>query len=196
MEEFIEQLYRFIIVYGPEIVLIAATTILLVGIVKLIFKTKLEKVNKTGRKTIYEVLSASFTLIATVGWLLLKQYVFNLTTTPMTLESILKVAATVNIVVKVMYPIYENYGLRELMRTVISVIFDKKKKDEEKEEKENENKQNESKENEDKQNEDKQNEDTPTPTQTPSISFRLTLCLVNNLSISTTSNSLCLCQAS
>lgn len=154
MEEFIEQLYRFMVMYGPEIVLIAAATILLVGIVKLIFKTKLEKVNKTGRKTIYEALSVSFTLVATVGWLLLKQYAFNLTTTPMTLESTLKVAATVNIVVKVMYPIYENYGLRELMRTVISAIFDKKKKD---------------KENEDAENKDEENGDTPTPTQTPTI---------------------------
>lgn len=159
MEEFIEQLHNFMMVYGLEIILIALATVIMVGVVKIIFKKKLATVNKTGRKTIYEVLSVLFALIATAGWLLLKQYVFNLTTTPMTLESTLKVAATVSIVVKVMYPIYENYGLRALMRAVISAIFDKKKKDEE-----NENKENGAKQNEAKLNEDKQNEDTPAPT--------------------------------
>ena len=152
MTEFIEQLHNFMAVYGLEIILIALATVIMVGAVKIIFKKKLDTVNKTGRKTIYEVLSLLFTLIATVGWLLLKQYVFNLTTTPMTLESTLKVAVTVSIAVKVMYPIYENYGLKALMRAVISAILSKKDKE------------NEAKQNEAKQNEAKQNEDTPAPT--------------------------------
>ena len=126
MEEFIQQLYKFIAAYGIEIVLIAVATILLVGIVKLIFKAKLEKVNKTGRKTLYEILSVTFTLLATSTWLAIKTYALHWTAVPMTLEATLQVAATVNIVVKVMYPIYENYGLRKLLQVVLSAISKKK----------------------------------------------------------------------
>lgn len=125
MEEFIEKLYGFIASYGVEIVLMAAVAIMLVGIMKLAFKKKLEQVNPTGRKALYEILSVTFTLLTTTIWLTIKTYALHWTAT-MDLESTLKIAATVNIVVKVMYPIYENYGLRKLLQIVLSAISKKK----------------------------------------------------------------------
>ena len=125
MEEFIENLHEFITTYGIEIVIMAVVTIMLVGTMKLAFKKKLEQVNPTGRKALYEILSVTFTLLTTTIWLTIKTYALHWAAT-MDLESTLKIAATVNIAVKVMYPIYENYGLRKLLQVVLSAISKKK----------------------------------------------------------------------
>lgn len=125
MDELVEQLYMFISQYGLEIFALAFATIFLVGVVKLIFKKKFEAINAQGKKVLYEILSLTFTLLLTSVWLAIKIYVLHWQVAPLTIEATLKVASTVGIAVRVMYPVYENFGIRKLLQLIGAAIFKK-----------------------------------------------------------------------
>ena len=125
MDELVGQLYMFISQYGLEIFTLAFATIFLVGVVKLIFKKKFETMNPQGKKALYEALSLTFTLLLTSGWLAIKVYALHWQAAPLTLETALKVASTVGIAVRVMYPVYENFGVRKLLQLIGAAIFKK-----------------------------------------------------------------------
>lgn len=125
MDELVEQLYMFISQYGLEIFALAFATIFLVGVVKLIFKKKFETINAQGKKVLYEILSLTFTLLLTSVWLAIKIYALHWQVAPLTIEATLKVASTVGIAVRVMYPVYENFGIRKLLQLIGAAIFKK-----------------------------------------------------------------------
>lgn len=103
--------------FGLEVVLIALITIVLVGLGKVAFKKQLDKVEKTNRKVIYEVASIIIVVLLTVAWVLITGGgAFELYMT--------KILASYG-GMKVMYPLYENFKLRDLLQLIGRLIKEK-----------------------------------------------------------------------
>lgn len=115
------ELGKLLIEYGLEAVLISLIAIALVGVVKIVFKSKLEGMNKSNRKIIYEVVStiAVFGLVAV--WMLISKADFKEYTA---------VAGATYVTMKVMYPLYENYRLRDLVQLIGKILLEPKDKGE------------------------------------------------------------------
>ena len=116
--------------YGLRVVIVALVSIFIVGCIKVLFARGFKRLG-SGAKPIYETLS----IIVSVGlaglWLIVKAPWFGLAPEPFTIESFIKQAALVYAAVKIMYPIYENYKLRDLVRLIgrlIKGIFGKEDK--------------------------------------------------------------------
>lgn len=110
-----------VIQYGLEIGCVVVTTILLIGCVKVLFRKGLEKISKPNRKPIYETLSIvlSFGLVA--AWLAIKPLVglgeaFDY-------MAVIKLGGASYAAVKVTYPLYENYRIRDLFKAVGNTII-------------------------------------------------------------------------
>lgn len=123
-----------ILQYGLEIALIAMISIFLVGCFKVVFRKLLDKLDKKKRKPIYETLSIIYTYVLAAGWLAIK---VKIGWTPELIwQDFLKLGSISYAVAKIMYPLYENYLLRDLVRAVLASIFNiftKKPKEEVKE---------------------------------------------------------------
>lgn len=103
--------------FGLEVVLIALITIVLVGLGKIAFKKQLDKVEKTNRKVIYEVASIIIVVLLTVAWVLIMGGgPFEVYVT--------KILASYG-GMKVMYPLYENFKLRDLLQLIGRLIKEK-----------------------------------------------------------------------
>ena len=96
--------------YGFEVVLIALLAILIVGVAKIIFKDKLEKISKTNRKAVYEITSMVVVCILTVGWILISG---GAEATVYVAKLLASYGA-----MKVMYPLYENFRIRDLVQLI------------------------------------------------------------------------------
>ena len=125
------ELTEFITKYGLEVAIIGLVTILFVGIFKMVMKKPLSKIEKSNRKPIYEVMSMLFAYGFTALWLWVRVSLFKMNCDPITWQLWLQEGATVYVAVKVMYPIYENYKIRDLIqllgRSIVN-IFTKKDK--------------------------------------------------------------------
>ena len=111
------ELGTLVLEYGVEIVLIALITILLVGVIKIAFKKQLDKVAKANHKVIYEVASIVIVVLLTVGWVaIMGGGAFELYMT--------KILASYG-GMKVMYPLYENFKLRDLLQLIAKMIKEK-----------------------------------------------------------------------
>jgi hypothetical protein len=111
------ELGTLVLEYGVESVLIALITILLVGVVKIAFKNQLDKVAKENRKVIYEVASIVIVVLLTVGWVAISGGgAFELYMT--------KILASYG-GMKVMYPLYENFKIRDLFQLIVKIIKEK-----------------------------------------------------------------------
>lgn len=111
------ELGTLVLEYGVESVLIALITILLVGVVKIAFKNQLDKVAKENRKVIYEVASIVIVVLLTVGWVAISGGgAFELYMT--------KILASYG-GMKVMYPLYENFKIRDLLQLIVKIIKEK-----------------------------------------------------------------------
>lgn len=113
-----EMLIKFIEQYGLEVSLIAFATIFLVGVFKLILKRPLEKIEKTNRKPIYETLSIVFAFGLTAAWLAVRVAWFHMPVDPFSWKLVAEAGVGVYAAVKVMYPLYENYKLRDLLQII------------------------------------------------------------------------------
>lgn len=103
--------------FGLEVVLIALITIVLVGLGKVAFKKQLDKVEKTNRKVIYEAASIVIVVLLTVAWVLIMGGgAFEV--------YVAKVVASYG-GMKVMYPLYENFKLRDLLQLIGRLIKEK-----------------------------------------------------------------------
>lgn len=112
------ELGTLVLEYGVESVLIALITIVLVGVVKIAFKKQLDKVAKENRKVIYEVASIVIVVLLTVGWVAIRGGgAFELYMT--------KILASYG-GMKVMYPLYENFKLRDLLQLIVKLIKEKR----------------------------------------------------------------------
>ena len=131
-------LTRVIDSYGLWIVLIALVSIFLVGCIKVLFAKGFAKLGSRA-KPIYETLSITISLGLAALWIFVKGAWFGLPADPFTVELFIKEATLVYAAVKIIYPLYENYKLRDLVRLIgrlIKAMFVKKKKDAEKPEEE------------------------------------------------------------
>lgn len=121
-------LEQLILHYGIEVMFIAIIAIILIGVVKILFKRKLENTAKQKKKVLYQMLGIVFTVLLVslfntipIAWGIAFDFKIY------TAKLITSYAA-----MKVIYPIYENYGLRELFKELIELF--RIKESEEKEE--------------------------------------------------------------
>ena len=113
-----EALIKFIEQYGVEVALIAFVAIFLVGVFKLILKRPLEKIEKVNRKPIYETLSIVFAFGLTAAWLAVRVAWFHMPVEPFSWKLVGEASVGVYTAVKVMYPLYENFRLRDLLQII------------------------------------------------------------------------------
>lgn len=103
--------------YGFIVVLAAFLTITLVGLIKVAFKKQLERIEKSNRKVVYEVVSMVIVTVVAV----------ILTSTPLGSEPkdyIATIIASYG-AMKVMYPLYENFKIRDLVQLLGKLIKEK-----------------------------------------------------------------------
>ena len=104
--------------YGIEVVVLAMVSILLVGILKVLFKGQLEKIEKTNRKPIYEIASILIVSLLSVIWILISE------------GAGLEIYATKILAsygaMKVMYPLYENFKIRDLVQLIGKLLKEHK----------------------------------------------------------------------
>lgn len=112
------ELLDFILKYGAEVALIAFASIFLVGVIKLVFKKPLEKIEKANRKPIYEALSIVFAYALTTAWLAVRVAWFHMPVDPFSWALVAEKGSIVYIAVKVMYPLYENFKLRDFFQLI------------------------------------------------------------------------------
>ena len=111
------ELGTLVLEYGVEVVLISLITIMLVGVVKIAFKNQLDKVAKENRKVIYELVSIAIVVLLTVVWVAISGGgAFELYMT--------KILAAYG-GMKVMYPLYENFKIRDLVQLIGKLIKEK-----------------------------------------------------------------------
>ena len=113
-----EALIKFIEQYGVEVSLIAFAAIFLVGVFKIILKRPLEKIEKVNRKPIYEALSIVFAFGLTAAWLAVRVAWFHMPVDPFSWKLVGEAGVGVYAAVKVMYPLYENFRLRDLLQII------------------------------------------------------------------------------
>lgn len=104
--------------YGIEIVVIALVAIMMVGLLKSLLRKQLEKIEKANRKPIYEITSMIIVVVLTVVWVLISG--------GRTIELyIAKILASYG-AMKVMYPLYENFKVRDLVQLIGKLIREHK----------------------------------------------------------------------
>lgn len=114
---------EFIQMYGWAVALLAMLVIFLIGLMKVAFKSKIEKVEKEKLKPVYEIASAVLVFIVVAIWLVFKFYLMK--TDEPDWSKYLELVAGTYAAVKVMYPIYENYKIRDLVKLLLEMIFKK-----------------------------------------------------------------------
>ena len=114
---------EFIQMYGWAVALLAMLVIFLIGLLKVAFKSKIEKVEKEKLKPVYEIASAVLVFIVVAIWLLFKFYLMK--TDEPDWSKYLELVAGTYAAVKVMYPIYENYKIRDLVKLLLETVFKK-----------------------------------------------------------------------
>lgn len=104
--------------YGIEIILLALASIMLVGVMKLLFKKQLEKIEKANRKPVYEITSMIIVVVLAVVWILISGGgTIELYTA--------KILASYG-AMKVMYPLYENFKIRDLVQLIFKLLKERK----------------------------------------------------------------------
>ena len=112
------EIVEIITKYGLEVGLIALVSIFLVGLVKLIFTKPLKKIEKSNRKPLYEVLSMLFAYGLSAAWLAVRVAWFGLDLPAFSWELVLSTGSMVYVTVKVLYPLYENYKIRDFFQLI------------------------------------------------------------------------------
>lgn len=97
--------------YGIAIAVLGALSVALVGLLKISFKKELAKLSKENRKITYEAMS--------IGSSLLMAGICFLLTGGKSAELYFQEAAMTYAVAKVLYPLYENFRLRDVVQFVI-----------------------------------------------------------------------------
>ncbi len=104
--------------YGVEIVVIALVAIMIVGLFKSLLHNQLEKIEKANRKPIYEITSMIVVVILAIVWILIGG--------GGTIELYAaKILASYG-AMKVMYPLYENFKIRDLVQLIFKLLKEHK----------------------------------------------------------------------
>lgn len=115
------ELANVVLKYGIEVAVMALVTILLVGIVKVIFKNQFAKLAKGNAKPIYEVLVMFFVDVVVAIWTVIK--VYALKWSEFNYEEALVNLSLTYAAVKVLYPLYENFKIRDLLQLIGRAIL-------------------------------------------------------------------------
>lgn len=108
--------------YGIEIVVLALAAIAVVGALKSLLHKQLEKIEKANRKPIYEITSIVVVVVLTVVWLLINgggSIELYMT----------KILASYG-AMKVIYPLYENFKVRDLVQLIFKLLKERKEEGE------------------------------------------------------------------
>lgn len=107
---------NFVMEYGVQSALIAIVSIILVGMAKIIFKNRLVDQTKEARKAIYQVMTTVIVLGLSAAWILLRGQQIEVI-------AWLKESAVAYAASQVMYPMYENYHLRDLVGMLMRFLM-------------------------------------------------------------------------
>lgn len=100
--------------YGIEIVILALVSIAVVGALKSLLRKQLEKIEKSNRKPIYEIASMVVVVLLTVGWILING--------GGSIELYMAKILAAYGAMKVMYPLYENFKIRDLVHLIFELL--------------------------------------------------------------------------
>lgn len=112
----------FVVEYGLELTILAFIIIMLIGVLKIAGKKLLEKVTKENRKPMYEATTIVLVILLVVLWIVVEPSIYG---GAMLWNEFLARALALYSLVKVMYPIYENFKLRDLVRLLGKMFIDK-----------------------------------------------------------------------
>lgn len=104
--------------YGIEIVVLALVSIAVVGALKSLLRKQLEKIEKPNRKPIYEIASMVVVALLTVGWV----FTHGGGSFELYMSKILASYGAM----KVMYPLYENFKIRDLLHLILELLKEHK----------------------------------------------------------------------
>lgn len=105
----------FMIEYGIQAAVIALISIVVVGIVKLVFKKKLEQLGAAKCKAVYQLTLTFAVYAATAIWIRLGGHTIALV-------EWLKEGTVAYAASQVMYPVYENYHLRDFVEMGVELL--------------------------------------------------------------------------
>lgn len=112
----------FLVEYGFTLTVLALAIILLIGLFKIVAKKLLDKIEKENRKPIYELLTMILVILLTVLWIIIEPQISGVA---MLWNEFLPRALSLYSVVKVMYPVYENFKLRDLVHLLGDAVRNK-----------------------------------------------------------------------
>lgn len=112
----------FVVEYGLELTILAFIIIMLIGVLKIAGKKLLDKVTKENRKPIYEATTIVLVVLLVVLWIAIEPSIYG---GAMLWKEFLARALALYSLVKVMYPIYENFKLRDLVQLLGKMIISK-----------------------------------------------------------------------
>ncbi len=112
----------FVVEYGLELTILAFIIIMLIGVLKIAGKKLLDKVTKENRKPIYEATTIVLVILLVVLWIVMESSIYG---GAMLWKEFLARALALYSLVKVMYPIYENFKLRDLVQLLGKMIISK-----------------------------------------------------------------------
>lgn len=104
--------------YGIEIVVLALVAIAAVGALKSLLHKQLEKIEKPNRKPIYEIASMVVVALLTAGWV----FTHGGGTIELYMAKILASYGAM----KVIYPLYENFKVRDLVQLIFKLLKERK----------------------------------------------------------------------
>lgn len=110
--------------YGLAATLLGILSIIMTGAVKLFFDKRFEVMAKEKRKAVYEGLS--------IFWSALLALIYFAVSKGDGFELYCQEALAVYAVAKVLYPLYENFRLRDLFQFIVSKIEQKSRHEEDK----------------------------------------------------------------
>lgn len=110
--------------YGLAATLLGVISIIMTGAVKLVFDKRFEVMTKEKRKAIYEGVS--------ISWSALLALIYFVASKGTGFELYCQEALAVYAVAKVLYPLYENFRVRDLFQFIVSKIEQKSRNEEDK----------------------------------------------------------------
>ena len=113
--------------YGLKAVIIAVAAILMIGLVKVVLKKQLQGLGKEKCKALYEALSIAIVALSIVLYHVVAE-LFGYMEVTFDWKVMAGEAMASWAVVKILYPLYENFGIRKLLQTIGAAILTSKKK--------------------------------------------------------------------
>lgn len=109
--------------YGAEVSILALATIIFVGIIKVVFKKQFDRLEKDNCKPIYESLCIVLAFGFAALWLAVRTPLFGIAGDDISWGAVAVEGSMVYACVKVIYPLYENFKLRDFVQLIGGTIL-------------------------------------------------------------------------